>query len=438
MAEGNELLKFATAKKRWGWKATPPFRVEPPIDDAGQLARLFTGRQTELSRVILPLYNGRNVLVRGMLGVGKSAFILRVLHELDAQAKAAREKILPIYIYHFYGGTTDAFYRLILYALSGVLADEDDEARGIQDALRGLKVTAGRSKGVSGKVGVHIFQVAEAEVGGEIGRETSREFTLENPHYFVDEFLKRATKRFGRLVIAVDDLDKARPENVRLVQTMLQGALPLLRSDKCAFILTGLTLPLAHMAAFDLYGSMLGLFDEAIQLNVLSPDELRTIAVKTLNLVRRQERDDSYPFDGEAIAEAATRSHGIPRLFNVICARVLEQAALHEIEVIDQDTFSACYEAVQIGVSAEVTPQMRSVLAIASRTPGGFSPEMPDGVLDELGFTTFVELMPLAEYLVANDLMIRQEYEGGVRYIVADLASRAATQGIVLPEDAEQ
>jgi len=435
MPEGNELLKFAAAKKRWGWKATPPFRVEPPIDDAGQLARLFTGRQAELSRVILPLYNGRNVLVRGMLGVGKSAFILRVLHELDAQAKAAREKILPIYIYHFYGGTTDAFYRLILYTLSGVLADKDDEAKGIQDALRGLKVTAGRSKGVSGKVGVHIFQVAEAEVGVEVGRETSREFTLENPHYFVDEFLKRATKRFGRLVIAVD---KARPENVRLVRTMLQGALPLLRSDKCAFILTGLTLPLAHMAAFDLYGSMLGLFDEAIQLNVLSPDELRTIAVKTLNLVRRQERDDSYPFDEEAIAEAATRSHGIPRLFNVICARVLEQAALQEIEVIDQDTFGACYEAVQIGVSAEVTPQMRSVLAIASRTPGGFSPEMPDEVLDELGFTTFVELMPLAEYLVANDLMIRQEYEGGVRYIVADLASRAATQGIVLPEDVEQ
>jgi len=52
---------------------------------------------------------------------------------------------------------------------------------------------------------------------------------------------------------------------------------------------------------------------------------------------------------------------------------------------------------------------------------------MPDEVLDELGFTTFIELMPLTEYLVANDLMIRQEYEGGVRYIVADLASRAAS-----------
>jgi len=38
------------------------------FEDARQLARLFTGRQAELSRVILPLYNGRNILVRGMLG----------------------------------------------------------------------------------------------------------------------------------------------------------------------------------------------------------------------------------------------------------------------------------------------------------------------------------------------------------------------------------
>lgn len=54
----------------------------------------------------------------------------------------------------------------------------------------------------------------------------------------------------------------------------------------------------------------------------------------------------------------------------------------------------------------------------------GFSPEMPDEALDKLGFTTFVELMPLADYLVANDLAIRQEYEGGVRYTVWDIAAK--------------
>jgi hypothetical protein len=51
---------------------------------------------------------------------------------------------------------------------------------------------------------------------------------------------------------------------------------------------------------------------------------------------------------------------------------------------------------------------------------------MPDDALDRLGMTTFVELLPLADYLVANDLMVRQEYEGGVRYNVADIADKAA------------
>ena len=423
MPEGDELLRFARAKERWKFKATPPFHIEPPVRDAKQLARLFTGRRAELSRVILPIYNGRNILVRGMLGVGKSAFILRVLHELDAQAKAAKDKLLPIYIYHFYGGTTDDFYRFILFALAQVLADKDEEAKSILEALRGVKVTASRSRGIGGKIGVHIYQVVEAEISAEAKGETAREVTLANPFDFLERFLEQAYKRFGRLVIAVDDLDKARPENLRLVQAMLQGALPLLRNERIGFILTGITLPLAQLAAFDLYGSMLGLFDEALQLKVLSPEELREIAVKTLNLVRSQDRDDPYPFSGEAIAEAAARSHGIPRLFNIICARTLEQAALQGIDYIDASAFARCYEAIQFGVSAQVTPQMRAVLTVA-KNYGGFSSEMPDEALDQLGFTTFVELMPLADYLVANDLMVRQEYEGGVRYTVSDIAAK--------------
>jgi hypothetical protein len=204
---------------------------------------------------------------------------------------------------------------------------------------------------------------------------------------------------------------------------MLQGALPLLRNERIGFILTGITLPLAQLAAFDLYGSMLGLFDEALQLNVLSPEELREIAIKTLNLVRSQDRDDPHPFSGEAIAEAAARSHGIPHLFNIICARTLEQAALQGIDFIDPAAFARCYEAVQLGVNAQITPQMRAILTVA-KNYGGFSSEMPDEALDKLGFTTFVELMPLADYLVANDLLVRQEYEGGVRYTVSDIAAK--------------
>jgi hypothetical protein len=109
------------------------------------LLQIF-GELEQLSRTILLLFNRRNILVRGMLGVGKSASILRLLHELDAQAKGAKDKLLPIYIYHFYGGNTEDFYRLIVLVLARILFDQDKEAQAILDAVRGWKITSSRSK----------------------------------------------------------------------------------------------------------------------------------------------------------------------------------------------------------------------------------------------------------------------------------------------------
>jgi hypothetical protein len=134
------------------------------------------------------------------------------------------------------------------------------------------------------------MELAKAEIGLETKEETKREVASFNPLELLERFVEQAYKPFGRLVIAVDDLDKSKPENLRLVQAMLQGALPLLRNNRIGFILTGITLPLAHLAAFDLYGAMLGLFDETVQLNVLLPEELREIARKTLGLVRKVEQ----------------------------------------------------------------------------------------------------------------------------------------------------
>jgi hypothetical protein len=98
---------------------------------------------------------------------------------------------------------------------------------------------------------------------------------------------------------------------------------------------------------------------------------------------------------------------------------------LQDIDFIDGAAFTRCYEAIQASISATVTPQMCSILSVA-KNYGGFSSDMSDDALDKLGMTTFVELIPMADYLVANDLMVRQEYEGGVRYAVSDIVQKAS------------
>jgi Cdc6-like AAA superfamily ATPase len=408
--------------QQWGLRQPPPFSDVPPKDDPKRLARLFTGRQDELDRVILPLLDGRNVLIRGMWGVGKTTFILQTLHELSYQASQVRERLLPIYIDNFKGGTLAEFHRLILYALATALSDKDNEAKSLAEAMRGISVSHKRARAVKGKFDVSLFSVGS--LGGEAGIEsgTEKQLGLDNPEYWVEELLTRARKRYQHIVIAIDDLDKTdpQPDEFIRVRSLFDGALPILRSDKCAFILTGRTLTVAQ----DIYGSILGIFNRQLQLQVLKPEELHEIAVKTLNLGRYEERSDAYPLTDDAVARLAASAFGIPRQFNRNCADVLEAAVRLGYETLDAAAFEACYADMQANVSAEVDAQVRQLLYIAQKN-GGFAQDNRRS-LDELGWGDFIEVLPMLDYLVQRDLMIRQDYTSGIRFIVAPRAEKAA------------
>ena len=406
----------------WGLRRMPPFWDVPPKDDPRTLSRLFTGRREQLDRIILPLLDGRNVLVRGMWGVGKTTFILHTLHELAYEADQVNERLLPIYIDNFKGGTLDEFHRLLFFALATALSDEDDEAGELADAMRGISISHSRTKTLQGQFKVSLFSVGTLEGGAGFESGTERQVGLANLEYWVMELLQRANEHYDHVVIAIDDLDKTdpHPDEFIKVRSLFDGALPILRSDKCAFILTGRTLTVAQ----DIYASILGIFHRQIQLPVFKPEELYEIAVKTLNLVRRRERSDAHPFSDEDIGLLATASYGIPRQFNMNCADVLEAAVRLGYDELRDLAFERCFEDVQNNVSANVDAQVRQLLYIAHRH-GGFSQDNRKA-LDELGWGDFIEVLPMLEYLVQQDLLARQEYTTGIRFIVTGRAQKAA------------
>ena len=415
---------------QWELRQFPPFFDVPPKDDPKRLARLFTGRQQELDQVIQPLMRGANVLVRGLWGVGKTTFILHTLHELSYEASQVKERLLPIYIDNFKGGTLAEFHRLILFALATALSDTDDEAKALTEAMRGVSISHKRARAIRGKFDVSLFSVGS--LGGEAGIEsgTDKQLGLDNPEYWIEELLTRARKRYQHIVIAIDDLDKTdpRPDEFLKARGLFDSAMPILRSDKCAFILTGRTLTVAQ----DIYGSILGIFNRQLQIQVLEPEELHEIAVKTLNLARYKERPDAYPFSDEAIARLAASAFGIPRQFNRNCADVLEAAVRLGYETLDAQAFEACFADMQANVSTEVDAQVRQLLYIAQKN-GGFSQDNRKA-LTELGWGDFIEVLPMLDYLVQRDLMIRQDYTSGIRFIVAPRAEKAS---VLLPPPEE-
>ena len=63
-ANPGSIARYRETLRRWGLSDVP-FRATPP-EDAAELTRLFYGRQRELDLALPALYEGRNVLVRGL------------------------------------------------------------------------------------------------------------------------------------------------------------------------------------------------------------------------------------------------------------------------------------------------------------------------------------------------------------------------------------
>ncbi len=391
----SSIARYRETLRQWGLTDVP-FRATPPENPA-ELSRIFYGRQQELELALPALYEGRNVLVRGLWGVGKTAFILYLLHRLQQETAALGEQMLILYIGRFPGETSEALYRALLLPLSDTLADEEQEARRVRDVLGGLQVTHSRQLQVEGKVDLQLVSL-----GGSWERGREEDWQIQNVYTVLLRLLDIAQERYGRVIVAVDDLDKKEP---RAVQDLLDDATDLLRrgQGKRGFLLTGRF----TSALQDVSGQMLGLFSETITLPRMSSDELSHIAVNYLNTARERPSGEVTPFTPQVISRIAEYAYHIPRQFNLICEKVMRRGAMNGVEQIDEQTFSTLWRMVQDEFALELTPDIRRLLYIARRS-GGLSADIDDATLEQLGVETFVELLPTLKSL-EGDLLIRQE-----------------------------
>jgi Cdc6-like AAA superfamily ATPase len=391
----SSIARYRETLRRWGLTDIP-FRATPP-EDPVKLGRIFHGRQHELELVLPALYEGRNVLVRGLWGVGKTTFILYLLHRLQQETVALGERMLILYVGRFPGETSEALYRALLLPLSEILADVEPEASRVFDALRGLQVTHTRQTQVEGKVDLQLVSL-----GGMWERGQEEGWQIQNVYTVLLHLLEVAQDQYERVILAIDDLDKKEP---RAVQDMLDDATDLLRrgQGKRGFLLTGRF----TSALQDISGQILGLFSEAITLPRMNADELHHIAVNYLNTARERPSGEILPFTSEVISQIAQYAYCIPRQFNLICEKMMRRGAMDGVEQINEQTFPALWRMVQDEFTLELTPGIRRLLYVARRSDG-LSADIDDATLEQLGVETFVELLPLLKPL-EGDLLIRQE-----------------------------
>lgn len=380
MSKGLEIRRARRAiLEQWGLEDIP-FSVRPPTPrSADKLDAVFTGREQELEQALFTLLGStpRNIFVYGWYGIGKTAFIIQVLHELRTSADDPCD-LLTAYISLPEEATDLSSFALI--ALAQAMSN-DDEARLVLDRVMS----------------------PTAESSGP-------------PTIIFDKLLYRALDKCERVIIAIDDLDKQDPSRVRAMLLSAQG---MLKGD-ASFILTGHPVGITK----DIYTAELGLLDAHIRLDPFDGNTMQTMLANYLNSVRsasaQRNRDDPEalrPFTPTTAQAIIDRSFGIPRYMNRLGEGVLSKAIQLRAEEIDEATFRKGLRYVDEQVRGGlIDPEERYILELVLEKGALSDENITFEELQRLKVREFHEVMPILETLVKRDLLRRLDSERAIQF----------------------
>jgi energy-coupling factor transporter ATP-binding protein EcfA2 len=378
-----------------------PFTESPPDLESDTLQYIFTGRDKELTRVfnLFQSQERRRILVYGRIGIGKSTFLREVLSVL----RHKRPQMLTAYL------SLPADLDLATTALIAVAREmpDDDWAQQqlYQMGIPTSKPLKQRSSEISAKM---VMGAKTGETDLPITKPLSASVSL-------DTLLERSRQDYPQgVLIAIDDLDKRNPSVVR---QMMHDAQDMLKG-RAWFMLTGHPMGITG----DLLTSERGLFDLQLKLEELDQPTTYKMLINYLNSVRIGEAFTDpadprsvRPFLPETAAAFCEASRGKPRLFNRLGGILLNTAADMQVDTITPEVLAAGLRAATPALRerAALTLQEERVRAFLKR----HGPISDDTItleeLEELGFRSFNELLPLLERLESADLAYQQEDEDG-------------------------
>jgi hypothetical protein len=383
--------------ERLGLRSIPFTESAINLNDADRLSKIFTGRTSDLKRA-LSQFQGRDrrrLLVYGKIGSGKSAFVLQVLNIL----KRKRPKMLAVYatLPDESDLTTTAFIALAQNLPGDEWAQSQLHEMGLPAAQPQKERTS--EAGASG-----LFTAKISEKDRTIQK-------IARPVEALQQLIERARKRYpDGVVIAIDDLDKQDPARIRRLMHDAQGTL----KGQASFILTGH--PIGMIG--DILTTERGLFDEKIELGDLdlkTTEEMLSKYLASVRLPNHAQQNsqllDFRPFTPKAARAFCRASIGRPRLFNRLGNTVLTTAMQQGKTTIDFALLRLGLKASELSRRehahlADKEERLRELLT----QRGTLSDEeirMED--LEQLGFRTFNEILPLLEKLEDADLATRNE-----------------------------
>lgn len=368
-----------------------------------QLNQVFTGRRNELSQVInqFSRRDAKIIFVCGWIGIGKTAFVREVLEGYD---RNLRDQVLTASI-KLEPNTDLATAALIALARE---MPNDDWAQFQLNRL-GLRPDLDLYNRTTKAGSRIVFQatVEEHRVNPE---------APQYPKLIFDDLLDRAMKTYGRVIIAIDDLDKQAPA---VAQQLLLKAHGLLKG-RALIMLTG------HPSGIirDHLIRDRGLFDLTLELGPLDAETSYTMLQNYLASARRQPVDPNdeaaavHPFTPNTARELCRVAEGVPRWLNRMASYVLLKAFDLQAPKITPEVLQAGLTHARQKLKGQpgLTPQDYYVFEMVLEKRVLSDDTITLAELEKLKVETFSEIMPILDKLVATDMLKRLPTERATAY----------------------
>jgi len=407
-------------KNRFGLKSNP--FILSPYGDIERVAKIFVGRDEEIEKAIVScLEEPRNILIYGMFGIGKSAFILKLLYEF-----ANATNIRSITSYSYLGeATPKGFIAQASLALATALSG-NKKAEQYKKILLGTSRVKEVGKEISGEVEGGVL-VLKGKGGGKLAFTTTEimETSLDQMKLQVifKQLVIESKRKADRIIIAIDEMDKRSAAKAQEIIAECRGFL----HEPVSFILTTSLRSMIYRAdeigkeLNDIYSTFYGAFDEKIEIKPFSITDLSVfeeLVKKTLGAVRNSGfKKGISPFTIDGIEFIAKRSHGIPRVFNRICRDVLDTAWRLKLKQINSGAVKYCFKRRGKEIINNLPKKQRKLIDLINKRKGILK-RVDDQLVKQYKAKNKQAVYRQLGFLVQNDKVIRLETEEGTSYEV--------------------
>lgn len=405
-------------KKQWHLRCIP-FSEKTVTGDTHGIRKPFTGRDDEIKAFFGALSGNdpKHILIYGWYGIGKTAFIMQVLDTIQRKHRST----LAAYIQLPLGTdlSTAAFLALARKLSNDPWAREALMTLGIRPSGPAVK----RKAHIGAKTSAaDLFYEEESLPLGPITYSTAA----------FNSLLDVARKKYQRVIIAIDDLDKRDPA---LMRNLMQDAQDLFQSQ-ASIILTGHP----HGLTRDVVITENGLIDVCIELKPMDERTMGQMLIDYLQSVRimpslwqvisgrifkTDNHDDVlHPFTEETAPMLCKQSEGYPRWFNRVGTYVLNEAIKQNAELITPDIFNAGVAHLGNEIQTKLNPNQRYIMELALEKGVITQDTITDEELGRLGKVAFSDILPILEELVRLDVICQTRNDNSIEFRITPLMAK--------------